>query len=770
MLEFFRKYQRYFFVFITIVVIASFSFFGTFSTFGDGEKRDEKIVGRAIDGSPIFSYQVHQLARFISTDREDPPQGRGMMPNLLNDGVIRADFLRGGLADLLVSAYFEPLKEGLQSRIEKAKRFRPYVHPDAPFLSAKAIWDRYVPLINSELAEIQSETEATPATFTHLSRLYQQQGVLQPEILRRVLMYQHQQYSWLPIDQRLAQDDLSLFGFHTLGEWFGDEFVNLAAQFILNSAALAEQKGYRVSLEEAKGDLIHNFEKSMENLAAAQIKPDFTYKQHLRMLGFDEMTAAESWQKVLLFRRYFQDVGQAAFIDRLPFQEFSVYASETAVLQKYEWPSPLHFKNFQDLLAFQVYLKAVSRAGKDPLALPVSFLSLEEVEKKNPELVQTDYKIRIAQLSKSQIGLRASLKEVWEWEAQEKNWELLKKEFSFLPKGAAASSQERFQSLEKLDPTQRNQIDAFARDQLVDQNPAWVEEALSNAPKTERKAALSRSVSGESLVRYLQVENRDRFADLIERASTGDGAALSALLCYSDGGNMFFRVESVEKTADKQILTFEQARSVLAEMTDQMLLDEYQKIRSPKFLNPDGLKKAFNEVKDEVGLVVFADLFKAMDKLDKTTFQCNPKTIESAIPFYVACRLAASSLSALEDLKKNPVDPRWVSDPAGEPLHQQFKLERNECTIQRTSKEDSMKEEAFVMMPDQWSPVRVADQGQVIFFYLQEKKQTDAPILDLLSFGKETLAADAKRYLAERLLDVAKDKNAISIPLQGEKE
>lgn len=112
------------------------------------------------------------------------------------------------------------------------------------------------------------------------------------------------------------------------------------------------------------------------------------------------------------------------------------------------------------------------------------------------------------------------------------------------------------------------------------------------------------------------------------------------------------------------------------------------------------------------------------------------------------------------------MDPRWLQ--AADPLLQQFKLERKEAKIQRNSKEDWMQEEAFVMMPNQWSPVRVADEGQIVFFYLQERKMGEAPILDLLSFGKETLAADAQRFLAERLLETAKKKNAIVLPLQGD--
>lgn len=81
-----------------------------------------------------------------------------------------------------------------------------------------------------------------------------------------------------------------------------------------------------------------------------------------------------------------------------------------------------------------------------------------------------------------------------------------------------------------------------------------------------------------------------------------------------------------------------------------------------------------------------------------------------------------------------------------------------------------MKEQAFMMLSGLWSPVYAADDGQVVFFYLQEKKSNQLPILDQLNFGKETLAADAQRYVAERLLQTVKSKHAIVIPVQREDE
>lgn len=665
MLEFFRRYQRYFFLVITVVVIASFTFFGTYSTFAGTDEPEDRVVGQAIDGSDMMLSEVQKLSRFIATDREDSVQGRGLPPNFCNDGVIRYDFLECRLADLLVAEYFDVLKGDFESRLDKAKRFRSYAHPEAPFLSAKSVWQHFMPALNAEVAALAAETVVTPAVFSRLAKLYQFQAKLQPETLRRILLYQHQQYPWLTADQRLSYEDMALFGFHSAADWFGHDFVDLISEFILNGAAAAEEKGYRVSLEEAKGHLIHSFQESMTKLADAKMKPDLNFHQHLRSLGFDERSAAQVWQKVLLFRRYFHDVGESAFVDSLPYKDFASYARESAVVQKYQWPVQL--ASAQDLAEMQFYAKAVSANAKE--TLPSAFLPAADVAKKFPTLVQTIYRANVAEVSKKQVALRASVKQIWEWETDSKNWAKLRKEFSL---SDAASKDERFKVLEHLDPKLRAQVDGFARDAILEENPLWIEEALAAAPVSEKTWA----VAGNE-----------------EPTLQADG--------------MVFRVENLEKVNEAHILTFNQARGALSKL---------------------------------VGTV-------------------EGECAKEKNPF------ATASKEALASLQKNPMDPKWVQSGT-DPLIDQFKLERKEQAILRTAQENWMKEQAFLMMPGGWSPIQVADDGQIVFFYLQEKKANPAPILEQISFGKETLAADAKAYVAEKLLKTVKKKNAIVIPVQ----
>ena len=134
---------------------------------------------------------------------------------------------------------------------------------------------------------------------------------------------------------------------------------------------------------------------------------------------------------------------------------------------------------------------------------------------------------------------------------------------------------------------------------------------------------------------------------------------------------------------------------------------------------------------------------------------------------YASYRMLPLSKLAFEALQNNPLDSHWVQGNKTE-LKEQFQLVRKEHPIQRTDKEKWMKEKAFQMVPNDWSPIHVPPDGDISFFYLIEKKPSEAPILDQIAFGKELIAADAQRYLAEKLLEAISKKQSIVIPVQSE--
>lgn len=718
MLEFFRRYQKLFFVLVTILVSASFLFFGAFDAFMNVSEEEDSVVGLAIDGSEIRSSSLRALARFLASDIYDVGKN-STPPNLLNDGVVRNDLIATGVAETLVRKGFHLVREELSKKVEKTRSFRPYEHPGAPFLSAQAVWEQTAPAINRERSLLQSTVEMNEETFGHLASLYQYQAALPSEWLRRVLLIQEQQYKWLKPDAALKQTDLSLFGFHSLSDWFGNRFVDLMAEFIYNASIAAQEKNYEVSLSEAKADLRRKFAESIQRFQSGSAPLLLTYREQLRLLGLDENKAAKLWKQVLLFRRYFQDMGASAFLDRLPYAEFSAVATEKASIEMYRWPTCFQFRSALDLLTFQTY---VTRIGvpdpAHPLALPQAIRSIDVIERESPELISVDYTAKVSVVDTREVGLRAPIQELWKFETSDKIWGRLKKEFSFLPKKNSSKMEERFQALESLGAVERTQVDLFARRLWVDAHPEWIDEALNNAVGEEKHLSLSAGA-----IAYPHIEDSKRLGSLFERILTAPEEALAELQ-HVASKEAVFRFENIAKVSDRKIKTFEEALQdgSIRKITDRVIQASKQ-TGSP----------------EEIAASLLKDLKKAIGAdIEGTPF--------TARRFQ---KMAEEARNAVQNTREHP---QWIRTAGEDPLLAQFKLERVEQEVSRSGKEDWVSKQAFSLAPNEASPVHLSE-GNTFFFYLKERKASEEPIFEKLMIGKQGLAAEVHRTLAEAIFD-----------------
>ena len=131
-------------------------------------------------------------------------------------------------------------------------------------------------------------------------------------------------------------------------------------------------------------------------------------------------------------------------------------------------------------------------------------------------------------------------------------------------------------------------------------------------------------------------------------------------------------------------------------------------------------------------------------------------------------RLLFPAREALSSLQVDFEESPWLTS-TGNPIADQFKLISIEKEIQAFEQENTMQEDVFVMVPKEWSPIHIPEDGEISFCYLKEKKEENRePILEQLVLGKEILSQDARRYLAERLIESAKRKGSIVIPVQKE--
>ncbi len=667
MLGFFRKYQKFFFIFITVIIVISFTFFGTFSSFvsrqGQG-KIDEKVV---------LTYLLNEVNE------------EGKMPLLLNDGVVRKDFLSTQVGTILAEKYFAELKPGLEEKLKKAQNYKPYNH------SVEKIWDQVLPVINVELKSLKEVEEVTPEVFSKLASLYVAQDQFPPQILKRFLLYQKQ-------DPLVQNADLSIFGYHSLEQWFGKEFLEIASQFILDVAAVAEKRGYKVTTEEARNDLYHNIYVGVKRLTKEEVDLAEMVQHQIQAFGVDEGSLVRAWKKVLLFRHLYNEAGNAIFVDPLFQEQFASFANETAHVEQYQLPEYLRLRDFRSLLKLQVYIDAVSK-GKNSLLLPKDYLTPDEIERRTPELVQRTFLVEYGEVKKEDLGLRTTLKEVWDWELQDANWPVLAAQFPALAGQSSQTREEKFSILEALEPKRRLEIDKYARSKIIDLHPEWIDQALATAEMKNEKISIRGKAS-----RFPFVGTDDAKEVL--------SFLLSDKTQVSFDQNHFYKVNVIEKPTQKVMLTFKEASEdgTLKELLDRKL----------------------EEAEDKEGTKLYAELLKAIrDDFVKTT----NKEVPPGLDFYANHRLYAF----IREAQKNP-----------SPVDSQWSLVKTETDILRG--DATGKEELFTLNEGSWSNIHFSPQGDLSFSKLLSRGIKEEKENKKIVQAKSELAMEAKRLLTQNLI------------------
>src|SRR5262249_5345996 len=151
-------------------------------------------------------------------------------------------------------------------------------------------WAYYAPDIKSNFDSLRSYDSARSYdAFSTRLNLFVAERRFPSAYLKQFLRYQEQSHKWLAQDPNLAYQNLALFGYINVQDWFGRNFVDLVAQYIINSAKVAEQKGYKITKEEALGSLFRNAESAFrESRSQGRITAtnagDF-FQEQLRRLG-----------------------------------------------------------------------------------------------------------------------------------------------------------------------------------------------------------------------------------------------------------------------------------------------------------------------------------------------------------------------------------------------------------------------------------------------------------------------------------------------------
>ncbi|NGX37320.1 MAG: hypothetical protein K1000chlam2_00474 [Chlamydiae bacterium] len=696
MLGFFRKYQKFFFVIVTFFIVISFSFFGAFGAIMKGDKVVDREIGQLVDGSVLKEQRLHGLIRLLQHGIEEG----GRTANLLNDSVIHKDILLSGIGEMLAEHLIEKLESELEEKWKRVKNYAPYTHPYALAISAQNVWAQFCPEINTLLEEVkQAPEEFSKAQLALLFKLYHAQAQFPPPLLHQMLYYQQQQNEQVRPDPGLPQANVALFGFQSVEDWFGAKFVEEIGKFILNAACIAKEEGYKVTKGEAHVSLLSNVYRGikvfMPNGNPSEEDAHKHFSSQLSHIGLDEAVAVDHWRDVLHFCRFFHEVGESVFLDSLALDQFKRFAKPSNRVCRYRLPHALQLSSFDEMLKFQCYLE-ITHDG-DYLGLPTQMRAVEEIMDVYPQLAYKPFKVEIATVSKGDVAARISLKETWRWEAHAEHFVQLQGLFPALSQNVGNTLEERMAALENLDEFTRFKVDQFARNALVDENPLLVDELLMEA-----------NFKGRTLsVRLKDEENTLSGAHFLGLLENED----PSLARYSTDGETFYSIRVLEKGKGWHLVSFDEINRTgeMEEILDVLLTTAYPSL---------GFEEPFDEVKEEVGAKVYADLLQAIGTYAKI----------DELDDYAHHRFDGVLHAMRDELSKNPEgfvqEGPWALDKREEQLAQnRLHLEIGE-----------------------FSPVEKGG-----FYQLLDQEEVSASLEEIAN-AKEHLKRDAKRELMTKIL------------------
>lgn len=787
MLDFFRRYQRSFFIVITVVIIVSFSFFGTFQTFSNREQED-KVAFTAIDGSKVRKSELSDMVAFLTSDAHDFLFSNTSSGNALNDGVISNDFLETGLAQVIAAPYLPEIGEEEQTRLEREKRYTPYAHPKAPFLTAEQIWAYYAPDIKNNFERLRSYDSARSFdAFSTRVNLFVAERKFPAPYLKQFLRYQESSHKWLPQDPNLAYQNLALFGYYNAQDWFGRNFIELMAQYIINSAKIAEQKGYKVTKEEALGSLFRNAESAFrdsrsQGLITGANAGDF-FQDQLRRLGLDQSRAVKVWTQVLLFRTLFFENADSVLVDTSTYAPFYHHLNEYVDIDYFQLPQEFRFSSIRELEQFAIYLSAVGvpqnqTKKQELLILPEQFLSPSEVKKAYPELVERKVVLRWSNVNKDQLQTKIGVKNTWEWQVADKNWNKLKEKYPELAGKADDSLEARLAILDKVDPARRSQIDSFSRQEIIEEHPEWIKKALEEAALQEEEVSL-REQGGK--LPFEGIKDQLQLLTLIDSAPLNEWS--DKLSHYSQDGVHIYRIQVLDRSKPELVLSFADAKAdrTMDKLLDKTLESSYSRLRTKEpalFLKDDGEWKPFKDVKDNVANLYFESL---LSKLDREV-----EIAKEKIPGFTdwsdrqKARLQVALLPFVEQAKKtmqaNPEKAsQYIQASTSEPettvksaSPEQFKLvQKRERLVRRDPTYVADPALAFTLHLGVISPVNSYQQSGPAFFavvdkgYLSATEQVRAKVLE----ERELLGREALAELGRELLHQMRKKDALQLEI-----
>lgn len=554
-MSFFRKYQTSIYAVITTLILCSFFFFGSNSTIQKTTQSD-KVSFYDLSNKSVTRRQVDQLMHFITTDQNDFFQADGSLgANFLNQGQVLGRLLQAPVASEMFQPFEKDVKELIQRKKSQELNFRPYEHPTIPFISLENLWQQYTPHLYEAYQNYKRALKDSSSTaeivFKARLELMQAQSTTSPTLFKRVLMQQQRQYEWIPIDENLFNANLSLYGYQNLMEWLGRPLTRRLAEVLINIAALAENKGYKVDDAEVELHLQKQLELGYHYFQQNPNNPSWTteqfYTKQLALLSLTESQVKELTYQLLLADKFLKERAEGVLINPAFYRDFLSEAYQTLDVECFRPSNSLLFQNNHQMHLFEIYLSKTHQYRIDSGSLmPPKPLSLDSIASSSPEFVIQPLMVSFKAVHKDQYAQSIDLKTLLEKQTEKSFWNHL---IELWPDAISSEDNvsSRLQKLQSLDPQTRSAINQYTRLYFLNQDTSWIDTALSSANFQTREILISEN-STRQLLPGVSDTNK-----LLSHLNLSTNAP------YTEDNVHYYQFEAIPEIPEPRVISFEKA-------------------------------------------------------------------------------------------------------------------------------------------------------------------------------------------------------------------
>lgn len=662
MFSFFRRYQRIIFLGTTAIIILSFSFFGTYSSMVNS-KVEDPVLFTSLKGHKVTKSECMSYVDFLSIGTTGNAEHR---LNLFNDGFLEKDILSTCVGE----AIFEKWKEkGIaqylaQKKVQEAS-YHLYQHPKAPFLSTEYVWNYFAPQMKDSFALYQQNNgRDANSLFKAKASLFVAEKQCPGAFVKQLLLYQEKQASWLEPDASLAGRDFSLFGYQSANDWFGEEFMQHVVETVVDGAEVAVKEGFSVSDAEVLSSLYTNVKTAASRYSDLADRPlDEILQVSLRSLGMDLITVKKVWKTLLLYRYAYTNLYDHLAVSSFPFRKILAQQSRSRTLNTYSLQPALRVHSTEDLAELYLWKQAVLPKSDDISFFTEGYRSPEAIMSSFHEFVQERFSVSYRMVGPEQLEPLIKLKDLWKWQADEKNFALLAEKFPRLLEEKVVDAESRARAIESLPASLQHELNQYSKKLFLQGHPEWIEQQMKHQASTTKVLFLRpRGESGE----LEGISNMVALADLLRKSPVS--ALDDHLKAYSQDGVHFYEFVVQDKSTQFEVVPLIQLREdgTLSRVLAKMLETQYPVLRkiSPKqFLKENGEWKPFNEVRLEVLDVYLAPLYSRLDKMrpemeKQYPYLCQWTNTQEARFALFTLPLVLSNIKTMEmkgDVVSNPV-------------------------------------------------------------------------------------------------------------------